>query len=762
MKVFEKNKRKKIIIFLLLSLLLILLITILFFNKPAIGTFWISSCPNCNSSDLTFHSDSNMHSFVCTNCSTTQSSRHVGGYHENGGVCIECHFTYQQHRPSNILFNYETTSTTHTPLYRCAYADCPYFYREDSQEHTGGSHDNDGICTVCNLQYQAHSQSDIISNYNTTPTTHTPIYACSVAGCSHTYEGTSQNHTGATHENGGKCTVCNLQYQTHSQSNTISNYNTTPTTHTPIYACSVAGCSHTYEGTSQNHTGATHENGGKCTVCNLQYQTHSQSNTISNYNTTPTTHTPIYACSVAGCSHTYEGTSQNHTGATHENGGKCTVCNLQYQTHSQSNTISNYHTTPSAHTPIYACSVASCTHTYEGTSQNHTGATHENGGKCTVCNLQYQTHNQSNTISNYNTTPTAHTPIYACSVAGCSHTYMGTSTQHVFNSWTDTSNGTHSATCASCHYTLMEEHTYQNGKCTKCQAIEPTVSCEHTYTLKSNTTQHWQECSKCQMVKPNSLQVHTYTNYTDNLNGTHTSHCSQCNYTLTKEHVYQNGKCIDCLAVEPAIPCKHTYISKNNTTQHWQECSKCKVVKPNSLQAHTYTNYIDNLNGTHSSTCSECQYTLVQEHSYQNGECTNCHAIEPTIPCKHTYNSKNNATQHWQECSKCQTIKPNSLEVHSFTSYTDNLNGTHSATCSECGYQLTQKHPTDGTCKDCNSNNSNHNTEHTNQNSITKDNTTAAGTLPQTGTSSILMFGIFGLIMTLGIIVFKIKQYKDI
>ena len=507
MKVFEKNKRKKIIIFLLLSLLLILLITILFFNKPAIGTFWISSCPNCNSSDLTFHSDSNMHSFVCTNCSTTQSSRHVGGYHENGGVCIECHFTYQQHRPSNILFNYETTSTTHTPLYRCAYADCPYFYREDSQEHTGGSHDNDGICTVCNLQYQAHSQSDIISNYNTTPTTHTPIYACSVAGC---------------------------------------------------------------------------------------------------------------------------------------------------------------------------------THTYEGTSQNHTGATHENGGKCTVCNLQYQTHNQSNTISNYNTTPTAHTPIYACSVAGCSHTYMGTSTQHVFNSWTDTSNGTHSATCASCHYTLMEEHTYQNGKCTKCQAIEPTVSCEHTYTLKSNTTQHWQECSKCQMVKPNSLQVHTYTNYTDNLNGTHTSHCSQCNYTLTKEHVYQNGKCIDCLAVEPAIPCKHTYISKNNTTQHWQECSKCKVVKPNSLQAHTYTNYIDN------------------------------------------------------------------------------LNGTHSATCSECGYQLTQKHPTDGTCKDCNSNNSNHNTEHTNQNSITKDNTTAAGTLPQTGTSSILMFGIFGLIMTLGIIVFKIKQYKDI
>lgn len=77
--------------------------------------------------------------------------------------------------------------------------------------------------------------------------------------------------------------------------------------------------------------------------------------------------------------------------------------------------------------------------------QEHEGANHETGGKCTVCDYRYQTHKQSTTIEEYKITETGHTPIYACTHGGCTATYVGTETKH----------------------------NYRNGICTTCGQAEP-------------------------------------------------------------------------------------------------------------------------------------------------------------------------------------------------------------------------------------------------------------------------------------------------
>lgn len=233
-----------------------------------------------------------------------------------------------------------------------------------------------------------------------------------------------KSHTGGTHANGGKCTTCNQVYQTHSQSSTISSYTKTSTQHTPNYACSYSGCTATYAGTAENHSGATHNNGGKCTVCEEVYETHSQSTAIVSYTQTSTQHTPIYACTLNGCDGTYTGTTELHSGGG-ENDGMCAICGMQYQTHSPSANIVTYKQTETQHTPIYECNVTNCTQLYLGTAENHSGATHENGGKCTVCGYVYQSHSQSTTVVSYTQQETGHIPVYSCTQSGCMSTYTG-------------------------------------------------------------------------------------------------------------------------------------------------------------------------------------------------------------------------------------------------------------------------------------------------------------------------------------------------
>lgn len=73
--------------------------------------------------------------------------------------------------------------------------------------------------------------------------------------------GATCSHTGGTHANGGVCTICNYGYQSHGQG-TLQYKNITSTTHTPYYTCIYSGCTTTYDSTAEPHTVTTWTDNG--------------------------------------------------------------------------------------------------------------------------------------------------------------------------------------------------------------------------------------------------------------------------------------------------------------------------------------------------------------------------------------------------------------------------------------------------------------------------------------------------------------------
>lgn len=93
--------------------------------------------------------------------------------------------------------------------------------------------------------------------------------------------------------------------------------------------------------------------------------------------------------------------------------------------------------------------------------------------------------------------------------------------EHTYENYTDNGDGTHSEICIKCGERRTEEHTYENGNCTKCEAKEPVTECEHKYG-----------------------------NAVDNEDGTHSVICTECGEKSTAQHVYEDGICIECNAIE--------------------------------------------------------------------------------------------------------------------------------------------------------------------------------------------------------------------
>lgn len=271
------------------------------------------------------------HSRTCERCKYASDEKCEGATHDNGGKCEVCKQVIQVHNQTGELIRYDITDDTHTPIYSCSYEGCKGEYEGASEKHKDGNHENDGICQVtgCGHQYQKHTKSDTIKGCKVESDGHTLTYKCSFEECEGEYEGTKEEHYDGNHENGGICQLkeCGYKYQTHEQSDTIKEYNKSKDGHTPVYYCTYSGCTETFDGAIEEHSGGTHQNGGICTVegCGYQYETHEQSTIRKQYKKTEDGHTPIYYCTHSGCDVTYDGEIQEHSGATHENGGICTV-----------------------------------------------------------------------------------------------------------------------------------------------------------------------------------------------------------------------------------------------------------------------------------------------------------------------------------------------------------------------------------------------------------------------------------------------------
>ena len=261
-----------------------------------------------------------------------------------------------------------------------------------------------------------------------------------------------------------------------------------------------------------------------------------------------------------------------HTGGTHANGGKCTTCGYKYQNHGKDTTVAGYEQTETGHKAKYKCTEATCTETYEGDEEAHTGGTHANEGKCTVCEAKYQNHGKGTTVAKYEQTETGHKAKYKCTEATCTETYEGDEETHTITTWTDNGNGTHSGTCDKCNQNVTEDHKYgTDDKCKDCGTTKPATDCEHNWQDKSDETNHWEECTKCGEIK--NKEKHTVTNWKNNGDGTHSGTCDKCNRTIKGNHNKgTDGKCTDC---------KTTISDNNNNNNNGNNTSGGKVI-PNT------------------------------------------------------------------------------------------------------------------------------------------------------------------------------------
>ena len=244
--------------------------------------------------------------------------------------------------------------------------------------------------------------------------------------------------------------------------------------------------------------------------------------------------------------------------------------------------------------------------------------------------------------------------------------------------------------------------------CTKCGTVLKAKT-GHSYSstptsYNSNANGHTAvyKCQNCSATKTDAQVAHTVDTWNDNGNGTHSGTCTVCNYKVTKAHNYgDDDKCTDCGATQQT-ECEHNWVIKNNSTEHWEECSKCNVTKDGSIASHNIARWIDNGDGTHSGTCTTCNYKQTFSHSFSGNTCTKCGATQTTV-CEHNWVMKNNINEHWEECSKCNITKDGSLGNHNITTWTDNGNGAHEGTCTVCNYKVTKTHNygDDDKCTDC-------------------------------------------------------------
>ena len=318
----------------------------------------------------------------------------------------------------------------------------------------------------------------------------------------------------------------------------------------------------------------------------------------------------------------------------------------------------------------------SCTHTY--TSKVTKAATCTTTGvrtyTCTKCGNSY-TESIAATGHSYTSKVTAATctaqgyTTYTC--GSCGDSYKGSYTNSTGHSYTSkvtkaatcTASGVRTYTCSKCSNSYTETiaalgHSYSNGKCATCGAVDP--NCSHSYTstvTKAATCTasgvRTYTCSKCGNSYTESIAAlgHSYTSSvtkaaTCTASGVRTYSCSKCGNSYTEAiaalgHSYSNGKCTTCGTVDPN--CTHSYTSTvtkaatcTTAGVRTYTCSKCGSSYTEGIAAlgHSYTGQVTaptcTTQGYTTFTCSTCKtsykgdYTNTTGHSFSGGICINC------------------------------------------------------------------------------------------------------------------------------------------
>lgn len=283
------------------------------------------------------------------------------------GKCDNYGYGHGVDETAPIFGSYDSANDSHTYTYKCLNSNCS---------------GNGFVTSKCSYKYTSKN-SELCQAYCVVCTGTKLVSHVFVNGkclnCEYSQNSSGGDTGGDTGDNAGDgSTECTHQYV---QKNSKTEH---------WEECSLCGVEKSES--RESHKGASHKNGGKCTVCEYLYDGHAIATDKSKWKKTETEHTPVYYCTNSSCTETEEGEAEAHEGANHENGGTCTVCGYVYDKHEKSTEIKYYDYTREGHKPMYKCTNSSCTETYEGEEEEHYGGSHERDGKCIVCDEIYRIH----------------------------------------------------------------------------------------------------------------------------------------------------------------------------------------------------------------------------------------------------------------------------------------------------------------------------------------------------------------------------------
>ncbi|MBD5428409.1 MAG: leucine-rich repeat protein [Treponema sp.] len=227
----------------------------------------------------------------------------------------------------------------------------------------------------------------------------------------------------------------------------------------------------------------------------------------------------------------------------------------------------------------------------------------------------------------------------SCTLAGCE---ARSETEPHNYAYADGGSTTHTMSCADCNYTKSEEHEYSGETYTDAGHTKTCAGCGHTETAQyawgetytsGGTDGHYKTCTTADCGAHSETEAHTYgATYTDNGSGKHYQTCSVCHGQSTAvAHTYdgytddKNGKhyqvCSVCSAKSEAVA--HTYdgYTDDENGKHYQTCAVCGGMS--DPVSHDYE-YKDSADGTHTITCTKCEYSKTEEHRYKDGTCLDC------------------------------------------------------------------------------------------------------------------------------------------
>ena len=645
------------------------------------------------------------HGHPCANCSTVFE---VENHTYQNGVCTVCNYSHINH--SSTVYD-NISSSTHSKI--CDV--CGITYGEGNHtygEHTSidyakhyqectecgyrleGTHNYlNATCTDCGYIHVNH----LSTNYdNVNNDEHSKV--CDVCGQIyaldfHTFNSyTSFDKT----KHYRQCSICQyIRYEDHNFLNsTCVDCNYTCTEHEYTNGECTCGATHPCPGNGEfvfvTENTVDDKCIKECSECGLQIElTHNYIDGVcSNCAHSHQAHEyTLGVCDICDFEH------QNHSCDTYtkidneKHGKTCEVCHVSYDV--VDHTLSEYkvYNIHQHYRNCTACDyVVSESHNYiDGTCTicNHTCTSHEyTNGEC-VCGYDHE----CDLVNSY-------TYSSASGDANCLRTCT------ICNRQTELAHDYENGECANCGHNHTE-HNWSNGACTECEVEHD----NHTFGefAYQDSATHGKVCSTCGLVS--EIGNHNYVDST----------CTICNHTCTS-HEWEDGACTNChithdceagnsfshanatddLCIKNCTTCGKAYTNAEHgyylgtcvycghshvnhiedgwtvdEDSHYKYCAVCTALlesgEHNLGEIDKNSSDIQN----HYRYCSICERGVGEEHTYQDGVCTEC-----DYECEHSFGELKdlNGSEHYRECSIC---KYQEIENHELNNM---------CYCTTCGY----------------------------------------------------------------------------